>query len=334
MKVLVLGGTRFIGAATVKRLADAGHSVTIFHRGTTQNILASTREIIGDRRDLLHFEADFRQFAPEIVLDMFPITEHDARVVMSLFKGLARRVVSISSIDVYRAYGRLTGTEPGPPEPTPLTENSPLREKLYPYRGKIERLADYDKILIERVVMGDAESPGTVVRLPMVYGPFDYQHRLFNYLKRMDDGRPAILLENLFSRWRSARGFVENMAHAIELAVTNDSAANRIYHVAEPLAFNEAEWVAQIGRAVGWRGGIPALSAEQMPEHLREDGNYAQHLDADSSRIRRELGYTEVVPPDAAMRQTVEWERNNPPAFDAAQYDYQAEDRALAGPVD
>jgi nucleoside-diphosphate-sugar epimerase len=42
--------------------------------------------------------------------------------------------------------------------------------------------------------MGTAGLPGTVLRLPTVYGPGDYQHRLFEYLKRMDDGRPAILL--------------------------------------------------------------------------------------------------------------------------------------------
>lgn len=331
MNILVLGGTRFIGAATVKRLVNAGHSVAVFHRGKTRNNLAPAHEIIGDRQDLPQFASAFQRFAPELVLDMFPITEHDARVFMSLFKGLAERVISISSIDVYRAYGRLTGTEPGSPEPTPLTEDSPLREKLYPYRGKIERLNDYDKILVERVVMSERGLPGTVLRLPMVYGPHDYQHRLFPYLKRMDDRRPAILLEKTFSTWRSARGFVENMARAIELAVTHPGAANRIYHVAEPLGLTEAEWVAQIGQATGWQGRSAILPAVRMPAHLQDDGEYAQHLDVDSSRIRRELGYTEIVPLDAALRQTIEWERAEPPSFDVAQFDYPAEEEALAG---
>ncbi len=57
----------------------------------------------------------------------------------------------------------------------PLTEESPLREHLYPFRGPTPRsdddprqwLDDYGKILVERVVMGDPDLPGTVLRLPV-----------------------------------------------------------------------------------------------------------------------------------------------------------------------
>ncbi len=50
--------------------------------------------------------------------------------MVEAFRGVARRVVAISSQDVYLAYGRLTGLEPGPAEPVPLTEHSPLRTRL------------------------------------------------------------------------------------------------------------------------------------------------------------------------------------------------------------
>ncbi len=50
--------------------------------------------------------------------------------VVEAFRGVARRVVAISSQDVYLAYGRLTGLEPGLAEPVPLTEHSPLRTRL------------------------------------------------------------------------------------------------------------------------------------------------------------------------------------------------------------
>ena len=89
------------------------------------------------------------------------------------------------------------GIEAGPVEPIPLTEQAALRAKLYPYRGDTPREAedprrwmdDYDKILVERTVMGAPDLADTVLRLPMVYGSRDGQHRLFEYLKRMDDGR-------------------------------------------------------------------------------------------------------------------------------------------------
>src|SRR5207249_1224013 len=115
-------------------------------------------------------------------------------------------------------------------------------EKLYPYRKNPPRksddadqwMDDYEKILAERTVKGNPLLPGTVLRLPMVYGPRDDQHRLFPYLKRMDDKRPAILLDEDVAQWRWTRGYVENVAAAIALAVVDERAIGRIYNVGEP----------------------------------------------------------------------------------------------------
>ena len=82
--------------------------------------------------------------------------------------------------------------------------------------------------------------PATVLRLPMVYGPGDYQHRLFPYLKRMDDGRTQILLGEEYAHWRGLRGYVEDMGAAIALCVVNEAAAGRIYHVADAPSATEA----------------------------------------------------------------------------------------------
>src|SRR5207249_1103376 len=123
----------------------------------------------------------------------------------------------------------------------------PLREHLYPYRDEA-RLPEswrkrYDKILVERVVMSDPTLPGSVLRLPMVYGPGDRQHRLHGHLKRMDDGRPAIVISEGFARWRTARGYAEDMAAAITLVATHPRAAGRTYHAAEQETYSEAEWI-------------------------------------------------------------------------------------------
>ncbi len=275
---------------------------------------------------------------PEVVLDMIPVIEQDAREVMSAFKGVARRVVAISSQDVYRAFGRVNRKESGPIEPPPITEDSPLRENLYPYRADPRRDAsdsqrlmdDYDKILIERVIMSDPDLPGTVLRLPMVYGPGDYQHRMFAMLKRMDDHRPAILLDELEARWRWTHGYVENVAAAIALAVTDERAAGRIYNVGELNASTLAEWVAQIGEAAGWHGRIVTAPQGTLPEPLRNGINAEQHIIVDTTRIRRELGYKEHVPHNEAMRYTVAWERANPPEkIVPGEFDYALEDRYL-----
>ena len=245
-------------------------------------------------------------------------------------------------MDVYRACGILHGTEPGEPDNRPLSENAPLRTQRPPYsRETFESLKktftwledDYDKIPVERVVMAEPRLPGTVLRLPMVYGPGDPLHRLYPLLKRIDDGRPAILLEESQAGWRGPRGYVENVAQGIALAATNERAGGRIYNVAEPEAFSELEWTRRVAEATDWPGRVRVLPAERMPSHLRLPYNFRQHWVPDTGRIRSELGYRESVPFEEGLRRTIAWERAHPPErYLWAQFDYPAEDAALGNP--
>jgi nucleoside-diphosphate-sugar epimerase len=326
MNILILGGTRFIGPHVVRRLSAEGHKLTVFHRGETEtDLAASVRHVHGDFAEFAEHVAELRALAPDVVIDMVPFREEDAQRLKS-FKNIARRVLAISSGDVYRAFGRIWRTEPGPPDPVPLTEDSPLREKL------TNAGLDYNKTAVERALMNDSGLPATILRLPATHGPGDQQHRLFKYLKRMDEGRPFILLDQSLANWRWSRGYVEDVAYAVTLAATNEQAAGRVYNVAEPTAFTEAEWVREIARVHGWRGDVIALAAEQLPKSLRSDNfDFTQQYIVDASRIRRELGYSEQVSFNETLRRTIEWERANPPEkIDAEQFDYAAEDEAVS----
>jgi len=326
MKILILGGTKFIGPHVVRRLVESGHGVTIFHRGETETDLPlGVRHIHGDFSEFANHVDQLRALSPEVVLDMVPMREEDAQRVKA-FKGVARRVLAISSADVYRAFGRIWRTEPGPPDSIPLTEDSPLRENLS------NAGLDYNKTAVEREIMRDPDLSATILRLPATHGPGDTQHRLFKYLKRMGDQRPFILLDEALANWQWSRGYVEDVAHAIALAVINEQAAGRVYNVAGTTAFTEAEWVQQIARVHGWKGEVIALESEQLPSYLRNDQlDLRQQYVVDTSRIRRELGYAEVVSFDKALQRTIVWERANPPEkVDPQQFDYAAENAALA----
>jgi nucleoside-diphosphate-sugar epimerase len=190
---------------------------------------------------------------------------------------------------------------------------------------------EYDKIPVERAVLGDPELPGTVLRLPMIYGPGDHLCRFHSVLKRIDDGRRRILFEEGWAAWRSPRGYVENVAAALALAAVSERAAGRVYNVAETPAFSELDWAGKIAAATGWDGQFIVLPKERTPPHLVSPGNSAQHWETDSTRIRRELGYKELVPLDEAIHRTIDWARAHPPGeFDPHKFDYAAEDAAVA----
>lgn len=233
MRILVIGGTGFIGAHVLRHLFDEGHEVMVFRHGQTGTPLPPTiQQVFGDRSALSTFAARFRQFSPEATLDVIPYSERDALTLIETLRGSTGRAVALSSQDVYHAYGLFTRLEEGLLEPAPYNEDAPLRSKLYPYRalakGTDELNYHYEKILVERAVMNEPELPGTILRLPPVYGPGDCQHRLVDYLKRMDDGRRAILLGEAQYEWRWTRGYVEDVAAAIALAATDERAAGRI----------------------------------------------------------------------------------------------------------
>ena len=321
MKILILGGTGLTGPFTTRYLVEQGHQVTLFHRGKHEaDPPPAANRILGERRKLDEFTSEFKQLAPDVVLDMLAFTRQDAEMLMHVFKGIAQRIVVPSSSDVYRAFGRLHGTEPGPVEPIPFAEDAPLREKLSVH-GE-----EYEKRWVEQVVLGDPDLPGTILRYPMIYGPND-GGRTFDLVKPMMDNRPVIVLDEKVARWRWSRGFAQNVAWATVLAVTHDRAAGRVYNVAEPEGPSYLEWTQRVAQAANWKGRIVVVP----PGQLKAQENFEHHWVVDTTRIRAELSYMEVVSQEEGLRQTVEWQRAHPlEKFEPACFDYETEDRIMA----
>ena len=340
-RVLVIGGTVFIGPAVVRQLAQSGHEVAVFHRGENEvDLPESVRHIHGDRARIADSRAEIAAFAPEVVVDMRAMTEADATSAADAVRGIAKRYVVISSMDVYRAYGRLHGSEPGPALTPPFNEDSPLREKLFVYRGhwplKTPPPAwnnDYEKILVERVALSNDALIGSVVRFPMVHGERDGQRRFYRLWKRMADRRLAILISNKEAAFRSSRTHVDNAAHAVALVATDERAAGRVYNVGEANALAWSDWATLIAKHLSWGGQLVMRPSDELPPHLRDSRPdvWDHHLVTDTSRIRRELGYREVVSREEGLHRALAW-YSDVPAPDpkaAGNLDYEAEDAAL-----
>lgn len=338
MKILLVGGSGFIGSFTAPMLQKDGHHVTIFHRGKT-GAPHGAEEILGNRVFLQDHQPEFRQQKFDVVVDLVLSSGRQAQQLMDTFRGIAGRVVALSSMDVYRAWGVFYNTEPGGLQELPLTEDSALRTSRVTYPPDVLKRAqsiygwidaEYDKIPVEQAVLGDSKLPGTILRLPMIYGPGDPAHRFHPILKRIDDGRKQIIFADDVALLRTPRGYVADVGAAVALAATSSQVAGRIYNVCEAESFGELDWARKIAAATNWIGEFVVLPHDRTPKHLLSPGNTAQHVVASSERIRKELGYRELLPREEAIRRTIAWERANPPAEPLAQFDYASEDAALA----
>jgi nucleoside-diphosphate-sugar epimerase len=337
MRILVIGGTGFIGGVVTRQLVQAGHSVAVIRRGA-EPVEGATTTIQADHRRLEEVRDRIAGVQPEVAIDAILSSGHQAERTVRVLAGVAGRLVVLSSQDVYRATSILHGLEPGPPEPVPLTEESALRSRLQPYPPSVlDRLRvvfswledDYDKILVERAAGADPRLPATLLRLPMVYGPGDPLHRPYPIIKRVDDGRHTLVLSERVARWRGSRGYVENVAAAIVAAAVSPQAAGRVYNVGN-VVMSELEWTGAVAAAAGFAGTIAIVSDDRAPAHLDLPGNLEQHWVTSDGRIRNDLSYDDPVGFRDGLERTIAWERSHPPAtIDPAQFDYAAEDAAL-----
>jgi nucleoside-diphosphate-sugar epimerase len=310
MRLLILGGTTLTGPYAIRRLHSLGHEITVFHRGEHEvELPAGVRHLHGD---FGHLPGDAFHPEPDAVVHMWAMTEMDAEYFVRTFRGIASRAVVISSGDVYRAYERLTGLESGPPDPVPLPESAPLRKSRYPYRKMAPTpdhwMTQYDKVLVEQVLVHQTDLPTCILRFPAVLGPKDYR-RFQRWLQPMLRGDVELHIQDGWAGWRWTHGFAEDVAESVVAAVTNSASAGRIYNVGEFHAPTMMERLTEFARVAGWQGNIIELPASEFPETDRMLYDFSHHIVSDTARIRTELGYEEVIPHELALSRTLEYER-------------------------
>ncbi len=312
MRVLVVGGTLFMGLAAVKRLVAEGHEVTVFHRGNRcEQVPPRVAHIHGDSFELSSYRNEIAVFSPDAVLHMNLWNTADTQEAISAISGATDRFLAISSANVYRSYGLLHRWETAEtPYRAADSEDGPLRTFRIP-----DDMEHDEKIAVEEVVMNARGLKPTVLRLPATHGPNDPLHRGYEYLWRMDAGRPHIVVNDIFGEWRWSRGYVDNMVDAFMLVLINETAINKIYNVCDPETMTQVEWIEAIAKAAGWKGEV--ISTSLVPPSEKQD--YRHHFVKDSTAIRCELGYRESVDTAQWIRRTVEWLRNSPPGAARAQ---------------
>jgi nucleoside-diphosphate-sugar epimerase len=322
LKLFVIGGTGFIGAALMHHLREAGHEAAVLQRPKSPP--AGALSLVGDYAALPGLAAEVARFRPDAIVDLWAMSGREAATVFAALGPHTGRYVVASSGDVYANYGGMLRREKPFPRLGPLAETSELRNARYPYRGARPRprgapgavLDDYDKLLVEEAAQKHLGARGTILRLPMVYGPGNRRPRFGGILQRMRDARPAIVLAGDHAAWRATYGYVEDVAAGILRAAEDPAAAGRTYNLGEPEATSWREWIEAFAHVLGWSGDIVEVPAQGAPEHvaglsMAYDLGYPLRLD--TRRIRDELGYTEIAPPEHALAETACFELAAPP---------------------
>src|SRR5919197_4217203 len=326
MRVMVLGGTRFIGAAIVEELDRHGHELLIVHRGEHEpGDLPAADHLHCDRRDLPHLRAAIADFHPEALLDTCASDAADAETALAAVDGDPRLLV-LSSMDVYRAWGSLL--DRAETDPLPIDETAPVRQRRFPYRGREHAPpgADtYEKLDVEAPYLARA---ATVCRLPAVYGERDYQRREEPILRRVRAGRDRIPAGA--GTWLWTRGYVADVASGVRLALESDAAVAEVLNLGETRTWSMGLWARHVLDAAGSAATLVRVPDELLPDDLRLLGTLPQHLLVDSSKARNLLGW-EPTDPHEALHRSVAWHLAHPP--DDASGDFGADDGALAAAV-
>lgn len=317
MRVVVIGGTVFIGRAIVAELASAGHDVAIVHRGNNEpDDFPDVRHIHVDRTEIATKAVEIDSFSPDVVCDNIAAFRSHAEMVVSALG--EQRYVVISSMDTYRAYGSLH--KGSMTDAVPVDETSPVREDRYPYRGQIEGMDDYDKLDVEEVYLSHR---ATVLRLPMVYGPRDRQRREEFMLRRVRAGRARIPIGS--GTWLGTKGFVDDVARGVRLAVESPDARGEIFNLGESRTYPMGLWARMILDAAGSGAELVTVADDKLPDDLGMTGAVPQHLLVDSSKARQTLGWTDTDAREA-LAVSVEWHLAHPPEETG---DFAADDEAL-----
>ncbi|HEY5990758.1 MAG TPA: NAD-dependent epimerase/dehydratase family protein [Streptosporangiaceae bacterium] len=319
MRVVVLGGTQFIGRRITEALVGRGSDVTVIHRGETEPAdWVDCRHLHGDRKDFASIAGQVRALRPDAVIDTCALSRADAGAVLPHLP--ETRLVLLSSMDVYRAYELLLAGTEG--EPLPLTEESPVRSGRYPYQDRDESLRDYEKLDVEPNYL---QRGGTVLRLAMIYGEHDPQRREEFILRRVRAGRRQIPVGA--GSWLWTRCYVGDVATATLATLETPRAVGQIFNVGEPSTSSMLGWVRRILSAAGHEAALIPAPDASLPPDLWPTRNHSQHLLVDSRKARELLNWS---PSDQAVSTTtsVRWHLAHPPASEDD--DFSADDRALA----
>jgi nucleoside-diphosphate-sugar epimerase len=238
MRVLVIGGTLFIGKLLVKRLIAAEHDVTILHRKAEHPFGRRVRNAVADRNDAESIRSALAGLRFDAVYDIAydwerGTTAAQVEATAKSIPGDLTRYVFVSSV---AAYG----------DGLNHSEDDPLASDIHP-EAYVRNKAASERALFR--MYHESRFPLVTIRPPYVYGPENPFYREGFFWDRLKLDRPIIIPGDGNRLMQFV--FVNDLVDACFNALEKHTAPGRAFNVADEKPLTQVEAVTEFARAIG-----------------------------------------------------------------------------------
>ena len=207
MRILMMGGTRFIGVYLTKILVERGHEVVLFNRGNKPAPAEGVKQIHGDRTDAAQLKEKLAGEEFDAIYDNNGREMSDTQPLAEIFKGRVRHFIYMSSAGVYQKSDQM-----------PHIEGDPVDPKSR-HKGKYETEA----------YLAEQGLPFTAIRPTYIYGPQNYNDLEAWFFDRIVRDRPIPIPGN--GLHFTQLGHCKDLASAMAAVLGNEKAIGQIYNV-------------------------------------------------------------------------------------------------------
>ncbi len=207
MRILIMGGTRFIGVYLTKTLVAQGHEVVLFNRGNKPAPVEGVKQIHGDRTDASQLKEKLSQEKFDAIFDNNGRELSDTQPLVEIFKDRVQHFIYMSSAGVYLKSDQM-----------PHVEGDAVDPKSR-HKGKHETEA----------YLAQEKVPFTAIRPTYIYGPQNYNDLEAWFFDRIVRDRPILMPGH--GLHLTQLGHVKDLAVAMAAVLGNQEAVGQIYNV-------------------------------------------------------------------------------------------------------